>query len=76
MAVLPVPFKIYVSLKKGLTAILSKGPGGSCSVKRQHVVKICVADPDHFDTEQDPAFEFDPDLTFQFDTDPDTSCFK
>jgi hypothetical protein len=31
-----------------------------------------VADPDHFDTDPDPAFHFDPDLdpAFQFDTDP------
>jgi hypothetical protein len=30
-----------------------------------------VADPDHFDTDRDPAFHFetDPDPAFQFDTD-------
>ncbi len=41
-----------------------------------------VADPDHFDTDPDPAFHFetDPDLdpAFQFDTDPDPDpcCLK
>jgi hypothetical protein len=32
-----------------------------------------IADPDHFDTDPDPAFHFDtnPDPAFQFDTDPD-----
>ncbi len=30
-----------------------------------------VADPDHIDTDPEPAFHFDVDPTFQFDTDPD-----
>jgi hypothetical protein len=34
---------------------------------------VSVADPDHFDTDPDPAFHFDkdPDPAFQSDTDPD-----
>ncbi len=37
------------------------------------VVGSSIADPDHFDTDPDPAFHFDtnPDPAFQFDTDPD-----
>jgi hypothetical protein len=37
-----------------------------------------VADPDHIDTDPNPAFHFEmyPDLNFHFDTDPDPYCFK
>ncbi len=37
-----------------------------------------VADPEHFDSDPDPAFRFDlaPDSTFHFDAAPDPNCFK
>jgi hypothetical protein len=38
------------------------------------IVTLTVADPDHFDTDPDPAFHFESDPSFQFDMDPDPTA--
>jgi hypothetical protein len=41
-------------------------PGQYCNL---NVLPGSVADPEHFDTNPDPALHFDTDPTFHFDTD-------